>query len=565
MNAKHFRGSRGVAPLVTLTLTLILGSILPLLGQRSAHAQEASATPPAGEVVVIEAEPRTRVSDPTGRQELRLAGTIIDPVPLDPAVARDVNSAFMTRQVFRGLTRFDEDLEPVPELAQRIEISADGLTYTFQLHENALFADGAPITAQDVVYSLTRALAPTTAEQAGAALAGPSYLADIAGAEALIRGETDVLAGVTALDERTVRIQLEVPRATFLMKLASAPAAVVDAEDVTQGGEWWRDPNASGPFVVESWEPEQELRLAANKKYVGGEPDLRRVTLRLGPSAANPFNLYQADEIDVATVPIPAIDRVSDPESPLLGELDISPILSTTYIAFRTDVPPMDDPEIRRAVQLAFPRWKISEILMSGRQETAHGLTPPGTLGHDWPDVAPEQDLDAAREAIERSSYGSADNVPPIRIYGASPFGSEALRDVLERELGLTVEVLDVHWPQFNQGLARKSFPAYELTWVADFPDPETFLWNLFATGSPDNYSQYSNPEFDALLAEAAATFDVDARADLYAEAEAVLMADNALLPLAHDVRYTLMKPWVKGLEITPLGLLYLETGWMER
>ncbi len=248
MNTKLFRGSRGVAPLVTLALTMVLGSILPVLGQLSAHAQEASATPPAGDVVVIEAEERTRVSDPTGRQDLRLAGTIIDPVPLDPAVARDVNSAFMTRQVFRGLTRFDEDLEPVPELAQRIEISADGLTYTFQLHENARFADGSPITAQDVVYSLTRALSPTTAEQAGAALAGPSYLADIAGAGALIRGETDELAGATALDERTVRIQLEVPRATFLMKLASAPAAVVDAEDVTQGGEWWRDSQCLRPI-----------------------------------------------------------------------------------------------------------------------------------------------------------------------------------------------------------------------------------------------------------------------------------------------------------------------------
>jgi peptide/nickel transport system substrate-binding protein/oligopeptide transport system substrate-binding protein len=516
-------------------------------------------------VVVIEAQERTRISNPTGRQELRLAGSIIDPVPLDPAVARDVNSAFLTRQVFRGLTRFDENLEPVPELAQRIEISADGLTYLFQLAENARFADGSPITAQDVVYSITRALDPATAEEAGAALAGPSYLADIAGAGALIRGETDQLAGIEAVDERTVRITLAEPRATFLMKLASAPAAVVDADDVARGGEWWRNPNASGPFVVDSWEPEVELQLAANKNYVGGEPDLRRVVFRLGPSASNPFNLYQADEIDVATVPIPAIERVADPESALLGELDISPILSTTYIAFRTDVPPMDDPEIRRAVLLAFPRWKVAEILLNGYQETAHGLIPPGTLGRDWPDVAPEQDLEAARAAIARSSYGSPENVPPIRIYGANPFGSVALREVLERELGLTVEVLDVNWPQFNQGLARKSFPAYELTWVADFPDPETFLWNLFATGSPDNYSEYSNPEFDALLKQAAATFDVDARADLYAEAEAVLMADNALLPLVHDVRYTLMKPWAKGLDMTPLGLLYLESAWLER
>ncbi|MGH2617612.1 MAG: peptide ABC transporter substrate-binding protein [Thermomicrobiales bacterium] len=564
MNTQPAKGRRALAPLGALALIFVLSLIGPMRGLATVFAQDAASTPTAVGGVVIEAQERARVSDPTGKQELRLAGTIIDPVPLDPAVARDVNSAFMTRQVYRGLTRFDENLEPVPELAQRIEISGDGLTYRFLLSDNARFADGSPVTAQDVVYSLTRALNPETAAEADAALAGPSYLADIAGADALIQGETNALAGVQALDERTVEITLEGPRATFLMKLASAPAAIVDPDDVARGGEWWRNPNASGPFVVESWEPEEELRLAGNKQYVGGEPDLKRIVFRLGPSAANPFNLYQADEIDVATVPIPAIDRVSDPESPVLEELDVSPILSTTYIAFRNDVAPMDNPEIRRAVLLAFPRWKVAEILLSGRQETAHGLIPPGTLGRDWPDVAPEQDLEAARAAIASSTYGSAENVPPIRIYGAGPFGSEALRDVLEDELGLTVEVLDVHWPQFNQGLAQQTFPAYELTWVADFPDPETFLWNLFATGSPDNYSAYSNPDFDALLAEAAATLDVDARAELYAAAEATLVADNVLLPLSHDVRYTLMKPWVKGLDVTPLGTLYLETAWLE-
>jgi peptide/nickel transport system substrate-binding protein/oligopeptide transport system substrate-binding protein len=542
--------------IVPLIAIVVLASLAPLT---------ISATTPVAGGVVIEAEERPKISNPSGRQELRLAGTINDPAPLDPAVARDVNSAFMTRQIFRGLTRFNENLEPVPELAQRIEISADGLTYRIRLRDGARFADGSPITAQDVVYSLTRALSPQTAAAAGAALAGPSYLGDIVGADEVIRGDASELAGVRVIDDRTVEIELEAPRATFLMKLASAPAAIVDPDDVARGGEWWRDPNASGPYIVDVWEPEDELQLYANEHYVGGVPDLRRVTFRLGPSASNPFNLYQADEIDVAYVPIQAIDRVSDEESPLLPELDVSPILSTTYIAFRTDVAPMDDPEIRRAVQLAFPRWKVAEILLGGRQETANGLIPPGTLGRDWPQAAPAQDLEAAREAIARSSYGSAENVPPITIYGASPFGSEALRDVLERELGLTVEVLDVHWPQFNQGLSKKTFPAYELTWVADFPDPETFLWNLFATPSPDNYSEYSNPTFDALLDQAAATLDVDERAALYAEAESVLLGDNAVLPLSHDVRYTLMKPWVKGLDITPLGMLYLENAWLER
>jgi oligopeptide transport system substrate-binding protein len=549
------RPFRMILPLVAI---VILGSLTPLIAS-------ADATPVAGSVVVIEAKDRPRISNPTGRQELRLAGTIEDPVPLDPAVARDVNSAFMTRQVFRGLTRFDENLEPVPELAQRIEITPDGLTYRIQLRDDARFADGSPITAQDVAFSLTRALSPQTAADAGAALAGPSYLADIVGADAVIQGEARDLAGLRVIDDRTIEIDLAAPRATFLMKLASAPAAIVDPDDVARGGEWWRDPNASGPYVVDVWNPEDELQLAANDQYVGGTPDLRRVTFRLGPSAANPFNLYQADEIDVASVPIQAIDRVSDEESPLQQELDVSPVLSTTYIAFRTDVAPTNDPEIRRAVQLAFPRWKVAEILLGGRQETANGLIPPGTLGRDWPHAAPAQDLEAARAAIANSSYGSAEKVPPITIYGASPFGSEALRDVLEGELGLTVEVLDVHWPQFNQGLSKKTFPAYELTWVADFPDPETFLWNLFASDSPDNYSEYANPAFDALLDQAAATFDVDERAALYAKAESVLLGDNAVLPLSHDVRYTLMKPWVKGLDITPLGILYLENVWLER
>ena len=154
----------------------------------------------------------------------------------------------MTRQVFRGLTRFDENLEPVPELAQRIEISADGLTYRIQLRDDARFADGSPITAHDVVFSLTRALSPQTAADAGAALAGPSYLADIVGADEVIRGEASELAGVRVVDDRTVEIDLKAPRATFLMKLASAPAAIVDPDDVARGGEWWRDPNASGPY-----------------------------------------------------------------------------------------------------------------------------------------------------------------------------------------------------------------------------------------------------------------------------------------------------------------------------
>lgn len=548
-----------LALLLAIPATVHFTSLLPAQVARAAQA-----TPTTSDTSVIEAGDRTRLANPTGDQVLRLAGTILDPAPLDPAFARDVNSAFMSRQVFRGLTKFDENLEPVPELAQRIEISGDGLLYRFTLADEARFADGREITADDVVFSLKRALDPQNEAEVGLALAGPSYLNDIAGAAAFIRGESPDLPGLRAIDPRTVEIELDAPKASFLMKLASAPGAVVDPDDVAKGGEWWRDPNATGPFVVESWTPDELLTLAGNANYVGGKPALREVTFRIGPSAANTFNLYQANEIDVSSVPVSAIDRVSDENSPLLGELEVAPMLSTWFIAFRDDVAPLDDPEIRKAIQLAYPRWKLADIKLDERMEAANGVIPPGTLGRDWPASAPTEDLAAAREAIARSSYGSAENVPPIRIYGASPIGAETLRDVLAKDLGLRVEVLNVHWPQFNQGLAGRDFPAYELTWVGDFPDPETFLWNLFGAGSPDNYSDYDNPEFNELLNEAAGTLDVDARAALYAQAEELLLSENLVIPLTHDVRYTLIKPWVQGLVTTPLGMLYLEDAWLE-
>lgn len=548
--------------------SLLLGSAA-LLGGSAVMALPARlfaqvATPGASEAIVIQANREPRNTTPSGEQLLRLAGTTIDPAPLDPAFARDVNSAFLTRQVFRGLTKFDANLEPTPELAETIEISPDGLTYRFTLSDDARFADGRQITSDDVVYSLTRAIDPRTAADTGAALAGPSYLNDIVGADVFIAGESDELPGLVAVDDRTIEITLAEPRATFLMKLASAPGAVVDRNDVEQGGEWWRDPNASGPFVVSSWEPNVELRLGRNEQYVGGAPDLETVAIRVGPGASNSFNLYQADQIDTTPVPIQAIERVSDESSPYLAELSVSPMLSTQYIAFRDDVAPMDDPNIRRAVQLGFPRWKVADVMFNGQQAAAHGIIPPGTLGRDWPASAPADDLAAARQAIADSSYGSADRVPPIRIYGTWPIASEALRDVLEEDLGLQVEVMNVHWPQYNAGLASRSFPAFELTWVADFPDPETFLWNLFASSSPDNYSDYSNPEYDALLAEAATTFDTDERAGYYAAAEEILLGDNVVLPIAHDIRFTLTKPYVKGLTNTPLGQLYLEDVWLE-
>jgi oligopeptide transport system substrate-binding protein len=543
---------------LAILITIGLGSSLagPTFAQ--------SATPQAREVVVIEAVDEIYTASPSGEQTLRITGPVDAIQSFDPALARDYSSAFFARQMFRGLVHLDADLQPQPELAGRIEISPDGLTYRFTLRDGAAFHDGTPIAARHVVGSLTRALDPDTAGGRLALLAGPSYLGDIAGAREVIENRSDTLSGVTEIDERTIEIQLDRPRATFLMKLAAAPGAIVDIDQASANPDWWRQPNGSGPFMMAEWTPGELLVLSPFNSFVAGVPVLQRVEIRLGPSAANAFNLYQSGQIDLTGVPVTAVDRVLDPGEGISGELSIVPVFSISFIAFRTDTEPIDDPAVREALIRAFPRQQLVDVTFNGTKLPAEGLLPPGLLERDWPVTGTEYDLDAAREVLARSRY-PLDDFPPIRIYGASPFAAETLRDTIAETLGLEIQVISLEWPEFAAALVQEPMPAYEFTWIADYPDPETFLWSLFGSDSPDNYTGYANAEFDALLSEAALTLDPEARADIYLRAQQVLFDDMVALPIIHDIRYTISAPAVQGLEVTSLGIQELDSIWMER
>jgi peptide/nickel transport system substrate-binding protein/oligopeptide transport system substrate-binding protein len=543
---------------ISLLLVLLLASTLLAAVPLGVTAEDTPAP------FVLEAQDDPNPATPSGEQTLRLSGQADGPESLDPAFSRDLASAFLVRQIFRGLTRFDSDLQPVPALAQRIEVSGDGLDYTFDLRDNATFHDGTPVTADAVVVSLTRALDPATANGDVLLLGGPTFLSDIEGAGDLISGLTDRLSGVAAVDEDTVQIRLASPRATFLMKLASAPASIVDPRDVVQGDEWWRTPNGTGPFRISEWAPDDYLTLVRFDGYLGGPAPLQRIEIRLGTNALQPFNLYEAGQIDVTGVDVTAVDRVLAPESGLSDQVSVTPLFAVDYIAFRTDTPPFDDPAIRRAIQLGFPRTKVAAVSYDSFVTGANGFIPKGMLGIDWPAEMPEYDLEAARQAIAESSYGAADKVPPIMIYVSGYAGGSALRDTVQRDLGLDVEIVNVDWSEFVLGLSRRDYPAYELYWGADYPDPESLLLILFGTGRADNYVDYSNDAYDDLLRQAAAEQDVATRSDLYRRAQQILIDDHVVIPLYFDVAYTLAKPAVKGLEVTPLGILGLESVWLE-
>ncbi len=489
---------------------------------------------------------------------LRMVGPLQIPT-LDPALVRDLGTMFLARQMFAGLMRFDDDLNAVPALAESYEISDDGLTYRFVLAEGARFYSGATITASDVAFSLRRSLDPATAGGDASRLSGPTFLADIAGAESLLAGETDELAGVRALDERQLEIELVRPRSTFLLRLASVPASVIDANDLTLGSEWWQSPNSSGPFAVATYASDAELVLVPNEHFVLGMPTLDEVRIRTGTAAFGGLNLYETGQIDVIGVDSFNIERILDPQNPMSVDLVQSPLFAVEYIAFRTDSEPLDDPLIRRALGLAFPHESVARVSLNGRVEVADGLVPGGMLGvESWP-VDRSYDLDAARVLIEQSRYGSADAVPPVRVFTAVPDRAESFRDVIERDLGIEVQVVVVDWLSYLNGLASKEFPSYLLYWGADYPDPETFLLTLFGSDAADNYVGFSNAQFDQLMLEASLEQDPASRVELYHRANQILIDEAVVIPLYNDVSYVLIRPWVEGLMVSPLGILYLD------
>lgn len=492
---------------------------------------------------------------------LRLAGPVQGPQSLDPALARDLATNFLLRQMFRSLIRFDSELRPVPELAESITVSRDQLTYRVTIRSSARFHDGRPIDAEDVRISLSRALRPETARGADGSLPGATYLGDIEGADQVQAGATDMLAGVVVLDSGTVDITLSRPSATFMMKLASVPASIVDRHQSTVDTDWTA-PNGSGPFRLVSWPLGGAIELAAAETWWAGTPHVPEIAFRIGSSASLPLNLYQAGEIDlVDDLPPDQAPLVADAASGIaVGDLIQTDLFAVSYIALGNTAPPLDDLKVRRAIRLAFPVSRVSEAMFNGAVRQAFGLIPDGMLDAIWDEPPVPVDIRAAEEAIGRSRYGTAERVPAITIHAADVAPVEALRETLWETLGLTVDVVSVDWPDFLAGLAERRFPAYALYWGVDYPDPENLLWTLFGSDSPENYSGYTNHEFDALMEIARSTLDRSERAAIYADAHRVLLDDVAVIPLYFDRQTTLLRPGLSGIEVTPMGILGLET-----
>ncbi len=477
-------------------------------------------------------------------------GESTNPREYDPATTHSAGD----KLVFSGLVSFDPNLNLVPELAESWEISPDGTVYTFHLRRNARFHDGRPVTARDVVYSWERAADPATDSDTVL-----TYLGDIVGVEERVNGQADHISGLRVIDDYTLEVTIKAPLPYFLMKLTYPTAFVVDEANVTSGPEWYRTPNGTGPYRLIRWDSFEVMIYERNPDFYLGPPAIPYVVVQLYSGVG--IRLYEAGEIDIASVSPYDVARVTDPNERLSAEVRSSVSLCTTYVVFDVEQPPFDDARVRQAFTLAFDRQRFIDVVYNGVGVPARGLYPPALPGHDvnlqgWP-----YDPAAARRLLAESRYGGPAGLPPI-VFTTAGYGSDsspavaAMVQMWEQNLGVSITVENIE-PNLYYDLIYSGQHGQLISsgWCADYPDPENFADVLFRTGAPQNLGHYSNPALDALLDEARVERDVNRRMQLYQQAERILVEEAPALFIMHDIDYVLVKPYVEGFVLTPIDI----------
>jgi len=389
-----------------------------------------------------------------------------------------------------------------------------------------------------------------------------TYLGDIVGVDDVLEGRSSQISGVKAIDDRTLQIEIDSPKAYFLAKLTYPTAYVVDRNNVSGGGLNWTDSaNGTGPFKLSDYKIGERIILERNDLYHLDKAKLAKIQMNLAGGSS--MAMYENDEIDITGVGLFDLERIKDPVDPLNGDLVVAdPGYSVNYIGFNVQEPPFDDSKFRRALNHAIDKELIAKEVYSDLVVPAYGILPPGFPGFNERLEGLRHDPVLAKKLLSESKYADPAKRPRIVITipgtGGTPgLDLEVIINMWLETLGVEVEIQQVEWATYLKDLDEEKFQAFGgLGWEADYPDPQDFLDILFHSESENNHGLYSSQEADILLQDARIETDLVKRIDLYQEAEEIIVNDAAWVPLWFaGERHVLIKPYVKGYELTPMTI----------
>ena len=486
-----------------------------------------------------------------------------EPDSLDPQRARTDTSLNVIRDLFEGLTAVGGDGRPVPAAAESWTVSTDGREYRFRLRQGLRWSNGDPVVAGDFVVGMRRLVDPATASQYA------QILEPVVNAAAIVRGERPPSElGVLAPDARTVMVRLINP-APYLLGLMSHPSTFpAHTPSLAAHADRFAQPGrlvGNGAFVLEEWVVGSHVGVKRNRNYWDdAHTQLERVRFVHTNDPSTEFRLYRAGQLDVTYVVPP--QQFAWIQQHLPAELRISPQLSTYYYGFNLSRPPFkDQPGLRRALSLVIDRERLTTAVTGLGEAPAYGWVPPGVSNYtpqqfDYASLPYPERVREARELYQAAGY-SAEKPLEVEVrYNTGEAHNRiavAIAAMWKETLGVKTSLYAEEFRALLASIqARTETEIFRSSWVGDFDDAYSFA-QLLQSDFGINLTGYSNPRYDALLAEAIDQSDTTRRRELLEAAERVMLAEHPLLPIYFYVNKHLVKPYVRGWADNAVNIQY--------
>lgn len=515
---------------------------------------------------------RQTLVEAADRQQILLLGNGAEPEELDPDIVTGVQEFHIIMSLLEGLVIEDPvDLHPIPGVAERWDISPDRKVYTFHLRTNAVWSNGDPVTARDFLESYKRILTPSLASEY-------AYMHFVVkNAEAYNEGKiTDFSqVGYKVLDDHTLRITLDNPTPYFLSLLihmswfpVHMPTVRKYGDPYQRGNKWTRPGHfvGNGPFVLTKWRVNDVIEVRKSPTYWDRDR-VRLNAIRFYPIESDDTEerAFRAGQLHITeTVPLSKIDYYKQYYPDLLK---ISPYLGTYFYRVNVTKPPLNDKRVRQALAMVINREAIVTDILKGGQLPAYNFTPPNTAGYTCRTLLHE-DIPAAKRLLAEAGYPDGKGLPPIEIlYNTSEAHrtiAEAIQQMWRTKLGVDARLVNEEWKVYLVAQQTLNYQVSRSAWIGDYVDPNSFL-DMWLTDGGNNETGCSNPEYDRLIAQAAATINPQQRLEVFQKAEAILIDEMPVIPIYFYTRVCLQRPEVKGwyptiLDDHPYKFVYLET-----
>ena len=474
---------------------------------------------------------------------------------LDPAIGYDWQNWSIIKSLFSRLM----DYEPgttnlVPSLASKApDISEDGMTYTFTLRSGVMFHNGRELTADDVKYSIERAVNPKTQSP------GAGFFGMIKGFDEASAGKTTTLSGIEVVDPTTVVFSLSRPDATFLHEMAINFASIVPKEEAEKYGEdFGKNPVGSGAFVFTKWDLGQQLVISKNPDYFeAGIPKVDEVRFEVGVDPAVALARLKSGEVDILGDGIPAANYVAESEDSKNKDLIIEGgQLHTGYVTLNVKTKPLNDVKVRQALNMAVNKDRIVQII-NGRAVPANQPLPPSMPAYDNGYKGFAYDVAKAKQLLADAGYP---NGFTSELWTSNTDPNPRIAQAIQQdfaEIGVKVSIKSLAQANVIEAGGNGTAPMIwsgGMAWIADFPDPSNFYGPILGCAGTGpggwNWSQYCNKSLDAQATKADSMADPAQSADrlkLWSSIFTSAMDEAPWIPIFNEKRITMKSSRLGG------------------